>query len=405
MIKLRRLTYIKPVRAIAGGREEVYFKSRLQAPIYKRWMNFWMALRQLTSNKKQYIGATAITALLIFFLMMVTAMNSWLSGDASVLNKMFSYYNSSMTVSYGDDSIRDDVENIIRSDSVIKDKYYMGSKYVCLNNNKMHCTYFENPDFCISVLEGRTCRYENEVLITKFVSKDLGIKIGDTVTVAVDNQSQEFTVSGIYQNGNDMGTNFAMSAKGMERITGNPVWDGYKKYILADETKTNDIVKKIQDKYSEKQVVVYNDRDIDENTQTIITSVKGISVIIYVITGIFVVVIILMICGKIFTRERIDNGIYKAVGFSSKRLRMQFAVRFALIAVIGSFFGLILYALLSGTLLGIIFSYMGFSQVNASTPILGIIIPILFMIIMFMLISYLISNKIKRVHTRILISE
>ena len=61
-----------------------------------------------------------------------------------------------------------------------------------------------------------------------------------------------------------------------------------------------------------------------------------------------------MICSRTFVREKIDIGIYKALGFTSRNLRLQFAVRFLIVA----FFGIIIGTMLSHTLSEKLLSYM-----------------------------------------------
>lgn len=52
----------------------------------------------------------------------------------------------------------------------------------------------------------------------EFVASDLGISIGDSVTVALRLGSGEYIVSGIYQCANDMGTNIGMNREDYDQI-------------------------------------------------------------------------------------------------------------------------------------------------------------------------------------------
>lgn len=53
LAKTVRIGKISPVRAISGGLANIYFDSRLRAPIGKRTLPFSLALRQFTSNKRK----------------------------------------------------------------------------------------------------------------------------------------------------------------------------------------------------------------------------------------------------------------------------------------------------------------------------------------------------------------
>ena len=80
----------------------------------------------------------------------------------------------------------------------------------------------------------------------------------------------------------------------------------------------------------------------------------AIKAVIYVISAVFALVVVSMMCSKTFVREKIDIGIYKALGFTSGKLRMQFAMRFLMVA----FFGIIIGTALSLTLSDKMLSWM-----------------------------------------------
>jgi len=52
-----KISEISPMRAISGGRESVFFANRLNRPINGSTLNFKLAIRQLTSNKRQYLSS------------------------------------------------------------------------------------------------------------------------------------------------------------------------------------------------------------------------------------------------------------------------------------------------------------------------------------------------------------
>lgn len=405
LIKLRKMTQITPVRAICGGRSEVYFSSRFNAPIRKKGMNFWMAARNLASGMKQYAGAVLITMVLVFFLIMTTSMNSWVGADGKIFNELFKCCNEDIQIEYKDKSVQEDVENEIKKNTDIVGKYQNISQYMTLNDSKLYVKVLEDPDKFSTLLEGRKCLYDNEILITRFVEEELGITIGDVVTVKQKEKSEEFIISGIYQYANDMGANFAMSKAGYERLTGETMDFGYYSYELADSSQASQIVKDISAKYDKNKLDVYDADEAYDIGSIVAVAIKAITYVIYIIATVFALVIVMMICTKIFAREKVDYGIYKAVGFTSAQLRKQFAVRFAVVAFVGSILGAIMYACLSEYCFGFLLTFMGISDTSFDIPFLCIVLPAVFMIVMFAIFAYLKAGHIKRVNTKILVSE
>jgi putative ABC transport system permease protein len=403
-IKVRRISSVKPIRAIAGGREEVYFSHPFEMPIYKKHMNLWLAIRQLTSNSKQYISVGIVTMLLVFFLVMVSHITKCFGEDDQFINQMFTCHNGQIEVLYLDSSVQDEVENIIGNYTQIESSFHKKWEYLMFENYQLIAFVFDDPQEFSSVYEGRTCLYDNEILITKFIAEDLGINIGDEVTISSGSKKAEFMVSGLYQNASDMGSNFAFNTKGYERLMGAKVQGMSKLYHVADESKVKEIIKDIAARYN-KNILVISEANGMNNADLIVTAVKGISVLIYIIAIIFALITIGLICGRLFISEKRDFGIYKALGFSTNRLRLQFALRFSIVALIGCCFGVIMSLFLSNLCLGVLFSFLGISNFSGRKDLTSLVLPTVYMVVVYFIFSYLISRKIKRVETRILISE
>lgn len=407
-IKLRKMKNITPVQAISGGKESVYFSSRLEMPIRKRGMSLWLAFRQLTSNGKQYISAGVITGLLVFFMIMMGHMDAWVGEDGEQFSRAFDVVEYDLWVHCYNDEIQEEVEGTIESYSEIEKSFYMQNTYLLLDGCQIQCFISGAPEEIESILEGRTCLYDNEILVTEFVAKQLEIQIGDTVTVALNDEKAEYMISGIYQCANDMGSNFAMSKAAYERLalsgsTGEKTVSMGKAYRLADGGRAKEIAEKLSQVYgSELSVSASNGFN---GMDSIVAAVNALSLLVYVLTVIFALVVISLVCGKIFAKERQDYGIYKAFGFTSKNLRLQFAMRFMIVSLLGSVLGVILTVLLMNKCFEMLLSYVGISRVEMEIAWMSVLSPIVMMAVVFFLFSYWKAGKIKRVQARILISE
>lgn len=407
-IKLRKLKTITPVQAISGGRESIYFSSRLEMPIRKKGMSFWLAFRQLTSNGKQYISAGVITGLLVFFMIMMGHMSAWMGEDGGQFARIFDATEYDLWVHCYNDEIKEAVKETIESYSEIEESYQMQNTHLLLDGCQIMCVVCEKPEKIESILEGRTCQYDNEILVTEFVAKELGLQIGDTVTVALNDEKTEYMISGIYQCANDMGSNFAMSKAGYERIalsesTGEKSVNLGVAYCLADGEKAEEIAEKLSEVYGTRLSASggsgFNGMD------SIVAAVNALSVLVYVLAVIFALVVISLVCGKIFAKERQDYGIYKALGFTSGNLRLQFGLRFMMVSLLGSVLGVVLTVLFMNRCFELLLSYVGISKMETELVWLSVLAPVIMMAVVFFLFSYWKAGRIKRVQARILISE
>ncbi len=407
-VKLIKVSRITPVSAINGGRKNVHFSSLFKLPISKKCLGTSLAYRQLVSGKKQYIGAVIITAILTLFMVMISDMCIYFS-DEDNINDMFAPVEYDMYTYVTDDQNWEDkladAEDIMAKYTDYK-KFFYSSRYVLLNDTQIWCGINSEPDYVKNVYEGRTCTYDNEIVITEYMTENYGLEIGDKVTISLDGKSADYMVSGYYQCTNDVGKNITMSLEGYYRLVGEPE-EGTRLgcvYDLEDDDKAEEIFEEITAKYSEEEVYFGYDTDFSGD-DVIILALYGITILIYILSGVFVAITVVLVCAKIFAKEKQDYGIYKAMGFTSSRLRRQFAVRFVICAFIGAILGIICTLLFSDVMLSVILKMFGMYNFSSSINIVAAIVPVVFMSVVYYLFSYIVSRKMKKVTPRVLITE
>ncbi len=400
--KLSRLSRITPVSAINGGRKDIHFSSLFKLPISKKMLGTSLAYRQLTSGKRQYIGAVIVTAILVMFMTMITDMCIWFGNDGERLRVMFEIVRYDVTVWTADDETRKEVDALLEEYTGYE-RFCFGSEYLLLNDTQIWCGITDEPERYETVYKGRTCLYDNEILITEYVADNYGIGIGDTVELALEGSRAEYIVSGYYQCSNDAGKNIAMTYAGYERLAGEVKHNTYC-YKLEDKNMADEIVKTITEQYNQEQAVARESGGFD-GLSIIVDAVNGIAVVIYVLAAVFIIVTVILVCGKIFAREKQNYGIYKAIGFTSAKLRSQFAVRFVIASMAGSTIGIILTLIFSDMIVGALFSTFGISNFSSGLNIRAAVIPVLFMALVYYVFSYMVSKRMRKVTPRVLISE
>lgn len=405
--KTRKVAEISPVRAISGGKEEIYFEPHLNVPIHKKGLMLSLAYREFSSAKKRYIGTILIVAILMFFMITMNLVRDMLSSEEA-LRKM-GIAVPDIEVFYLEEPEEDylaEVERIVESYSSVAEKNAMFTQYISLNGENLLCQMYEAPQYIGGVLEGREPIYDNEVVVTEMVAEMLEIELGDEVVVSTGNAEVTCLVSGIFQSTYDSGATFAMGFGVVYRL--DPDFDATyvtRSYVLADTSKLTAIVDEILAKYGDVVGVnVYYDDDNPAlaEYEDIVLLLQGI---ITVFSVIFAFVVVQMVCTKAFIQERIDIGIYKAIGFSTGKLRMQFAMRFAIVAFLGALIGILMGIGLSENVLTVFFSVLGLSKIEASFRMASVVVPFVLLVIGFFVFSLYASRKIKAVAIRELVTE
>lgn len=392
---------ITPIRAIRGGAEDVYFKSRLTAPVHKKALSFWLACRQLVSGKKQYVSVCFITALLVFFLSLFGRMGAWLGPDGKGLMDVFGASPYDLGVEYVDEGVQDEAEAFIKSRTGILDSYLHKMSRASVNGVEYLMNVVSEPEY-YNILEGRTCLYRNELVITETVAEETDTDIGDTVMLRYMGGEFPFLISGIYQSANDMGANFGISKEGYESLGAEEEERYYTHYLLEDETAAEEIAESLQENYGEKL-------NVDLNTWSGVDSITAVTsvllVFMYLITIVFVFVTVALSSSKILYKEKHDLGIYKSLGFASGSLRCAFALRFCITAAAGSVIGVLLSAYLTDPLASSVLKICGVSHFTSALSLGHMLLPAVVVSVLFLAFSYLAAGKIKKVEPGILIVE
>ena len=399
----RKISKISPVRAISGNKDQIYFDSRIITPISKKLLSPSLALRQFVSAKKRYIGTIAITTILVFFMVSVSALGDIFNSKSAMQAIGIDSTDIDITLSDPDefDKNSDEIESVIKKYTDIEDVFSYINTYVSLNGENLICKIYKEPNN-LCMLKGREPIYDNEIVVSQATSEEPGINIGDTAQVSKSNKSADFMVVGIIQCPNDLGRNFAINIDGIKRMGVEDIEISYVGYSLSSTEHCQEIRDELNEKYSD----ILSCEIYANDTNSIISSAfDTLKLIIYIISAVFALVVVIMVCKKIFLQEKTDIGIYKAVGFKCTKLRLQFSVRFLIVALISSSFGIILSLLLSESLFEWMFKNIGVVTFKIQLSAGTVIIPAVTICICFFVFAFIVSRQVKKVDVKELITE
>ncbi|MBQ8951332.1 MAG: FtsX-like permease family protein [Eubacterium sp.] len=411
MIISEKVGTISPIRAVSGGRCEVFFDSRLTLPIRGRALSPSLAFRQFTSGGKRYVASILIASLLVFFLMTMTGMTDAVSSENA--QRAMGATSENITISMNTEErspenteyVRkqfEKMEDIIREYSDIEERYGFESTYMILNGEKLYCIMSEDEEV-FTVTKGRAPLYENEIVVSQIYAEDMGYNIGDVVEVSFRGRKKSCVISGYITDIKDAGRFFGMNSEAASFFIDDFVVE-YVGYKLSDPDKAEDIKEKIESELTgDIHVYIYSGGSSFEKMIT--TVAYSIKAVIYIISAIFALVVVSMICSKTFVREKIDIGIYKAMGFTSRNLRLQFAVRFLIVAFFGIIFGTVLSLSFSEKILSYMLRSMGIVNFVIDYRFLTVALPIAAVALCYFLFAYIAAGKTKKVEVRSLITE
>lgn len=396
--KIKRITPMKAIRGEAFACEASVKKG---VPIRGKYLTCSMALRQLTAGARRYTGACIVAVLLVFFASMIGRMDTWLGADGKGMMDAFNPADHDIGVQIFGEHTPEEAEETVLSYTGITDGYLLAMPGVSVNGIDYTANVITDPER-FHIMEGRTSKAVDEIVVTEFVASDLGVTIGDTVTVQADMGSGEYVISGIYTCANDMGDNIGMSREGYLQIGSDApsLWCHH--YFLEDASQKEAVTEALDDAYG-------RDVHVHENTWPglygIISAMQALLAFLYGMVAAFILIVTIMTGSKILSAEQRDIGIYKAVGFTSGQLRGAFALRFMMAAVLGSIIGTILAAAMTDHLVSMVMRMAGISNFSSGMTAGNTLVPSAVVIFLFTGFAYAASWKVKKVDLTVLITE
>ena len=393
---------ISPVRAIQGGKDEVYFDSRLNVPIRRKPLSLLIALRQITSNIRNYFGAVSIVTILIFFLVSISAFVGGFDADA-IFTGMSGDIELTNLGSYSL-SDKDKTEDIIHSiDSGATLRMECRHRMNIDGQQVTVSTYSREEDY-FKAIQGRIPRYYNEIMLTKSVARSVNKQIGDTVTVKYLDTELDFVVTGYFQTVSEYGVYAMTTPEGMDKLGFTEINSAF--ITLSDKSAEKDMIKCLNDSFENVEAGEMKESETITKYKALIAGLMDIiAYVFYGMSVIFAAVIVIMMTRTAFLRERIDLGIYKAMGMTSSVLRTQFALRFFVLSVTGSVLGGILSVLLTQPMLEFMLRAVGLTDFATGFDVSMLILPSVIVSFGIFAAAYLSSNKIKQIEVRELITE
>ena len=405
LLATRKVGKVSPVKALTGEKSDVHFDNLLNAPISGKELSLSLAYRQFSSKKRRYLVAICISAVLMFFMLTVNLMGSSMKSK-SALEAMGEVV-TEVSVGVSDRSFTDEemaeIRSIVEDNAKVNKSSFVRHEYITLDGNTLMCEFVTDLSF-MSVCSGRAPIYDNEIVITEVLKNELGLKVGDKVEVSRRDIKEEYIVCGIFCRINDTGRVFGMSYEGGKKLKiGGFSWYGAS---LANPKDCHKVGDALRARFGDE--LIYNiseNIDDSDDMRSIGFAVDVMRYSIYVFSTIFVLVVVSMICSKIFAQERKDLGIYKAIGFTSGKLRLMFAIRFLIVGILGSAIGCVFSILFSSKAVNKMLYSMGVTNFVSDYQIDTVLIPLILLLVGFFLFAYFVSRKVKRVQTRELVVE
>ena len=402
---------IHPATALRFGLESHSFKKNY-LPLDKvtGGLNSLLALKSMLQNKGQniiVIGVilavsymTAFSAILFYNTKIdITNFQRLLQGDAP---------DAYVNITYDTPEEMHDIIDTLQNMDEVSQAYGLGTVDGHAGDYNCYILYSDKPeDVYCGVYEGEMATEANEAIVGGLLAENLGLGIGDEITIKYQDKEARYLITGLQQAVYSMGERIYLSEEGFERL------DGESKYTYV-RVRLNDPSEKNVDeflKHAESELGSYctsteNYYHTQRSTENVPVYAVALVILVLIVLNIFTVAIVIRLLLKtVFIKREKEFGIKKAVGFTSRQLRLQLSISLMPLCIIGALIGSIAACFTTNSLFNVIFNSYGIK--NSDLLINPVIIPVALAIVTLMTfaISFVMSGKMKKVSAYKLISE
>ncbi|WP_165062813.1 FtsX-like permease family protein [Adlercreutzia sp. ZJ154] len=411
-LKARKLSVISPLSALRSGHGDVRFSPRANCAINGSWLEASLAWRAIVAQKRSYIGLAACSLLLCAFITLIFGIGGALNTQDAVY-KAFGLWESDLSVSLENDNLSfEDVNSAIEEVCPIKRVWEEAVTMININGESR--TFVGLTDMSIfsdaTVVSGRKPTQTNEALVGMSLASDMGLSVGDKLMLPDSTGAEkEYLVSGILSAMLNAGYGTILTYEGLEQLVSIEKANrgDSRQYQLVDPNKTDEVRTALEARFGED--ISLEDTGIFRGSTNMVALIRSLFITMgyamAAFAGVLACVAVALISNRMFTSERGDLGIYRALGFRVRALRISFALRFLSIALAGSALGTAITALGGSWLVSKLFGLFGVGNFAIALPWWQVILLPLALSLIFTISAYVSGNAIRQVDIRKLVVE
>lgn len=404
-VKVRRIT---PIAALRGGVQTHNFKKN-HFPLDKAKGNLQLllGLKSLSSSRKQNLLIILIVASLCFACIFSSIMYYNFCIDKSSLFNFVGAERCNVVIytksGVDTSSMFADINKMVG----VKKTGTLALQDATINNKKV--TMYVSDDYkkvdWDTVYKGAKPTYDNEIVISGMLAKEMNKEIGDSIKVAYGDKSSNYIITGLSQQvGNGGANTAAVTIDGYKKI-----YQEYEKRELSvylDGINTKKFIENVKYKYDEQIFTLGNlDAAAESEMGSLINAITYTTILIIVMSLLVVSLILYLIIKALILKRRREFGIYKANGYTTFQLMTQIALSFIPIVGTGAVLGGIIGITLSNSMLSILFSGIGILNANFSVNIPAAIMICGGMVVTAYIVAMLVARRIKKITAYGLITE
>ena len=404
-ISARNIKKTQPIDGLRGNTSSKHSRKNY-FPIEETKGNIKMllVLKQIFACKKQNV----MLFLVSFILTVLIAFSGTLLYNVAVKpeNFMSALSDESPDVIVTPQSNRvSELENVLSQDERVQNSLQYISGSVKIEDKAIKvlaCEDFSQVrnDVCYA---GKNPENINEIALGSVFEQNY--KIGDTVSISINDITKKFKVTGFVQSVNLQGEFCELSLKGYNNLCEETQTPSVYVY-LNNPNDAEKLTKEYKNDYLETVADTINSQKLQKEAQDMYMSITVVLVvIIFVVTILIVLFVLYIVIKSLIVKRRQELGIYKAMGYTSLQLILQTAGSFMPVTITAILLSSISALFYMPCIYQLIFEALGIMKNNIEISLGFLMLFATVQIIVNIIISIILCMPIRKISAYTLIKE
>ncbi|MCM3738300.1 FtsX-like permease family protein [Bacillus cytotoxicus] len=344
-LELRKIKKISPIEAITMTNTPK--SSRRSWVLFKNTNNpIALSINDIFKNKRLSFNVCVITTIYMFTTLLFINTNHMFAVSNDNANIWLDLHKTSATINTNITSqeMEKDIANYLNNDEKVENYgyglYLNAGNYIKYDSEKYGAldvyaiesfSTYDNLGF--EIYEGRFPEKFNEINVSIKMLSDTNLKIGDKMTFKINGKDEEFLIVGSFGSIKYGGRNVRLLNDAMKHYNIKPDYNTVvvqlKNQEYYDEFK-RDFENSFKDTFVQANLGNYNQL-LSDMTSMVPPVVTTISIFMLILSALNIITIISII----MIDERRNIGIQKALGFTSKFLKVRILSRIAILTSTG----------------------------------------------------------------------
>lgn len=404
-ISARKIKKTQPIDGLRGNTSSKHTKkNHFPLEETKGDTKFLLVLKQMIASKKQ----NTMLFLVSFVLTVLIAFSGTLFYNVAVKPENFMSALSDETpdviVVPKNHSISE-LEALLDTDSRVENslQYMLGN--VKIENKAVTTLACEDffkvrNDVCYM---GENPKEVDEIALGSTFEENF--KIGDTVSVTVNDITKNFKVTGFVQSVNLQGELCELSIEGYERLFNEKQTPSLYVYLENFEN-AEKITKEYKSEYPDLVADTVNSNKLQKEAQDMYMGITvALVVTVFTVTILIVLFILYIVIKSLLVKRRQELGIYKAMGYTSSQLILQTAGSFMPVSIVATLLSSVLAIFYMPCIYQFIFEALGVMKNNIEISFGFLMLFASIQIIVNIIISIILCMPVRKISAYALIKE